>query len=166
MKPELLTAIASIIIASFAALMAYMGYQTLHKQTKSATLLHCLDTFLLIRKFRSEAVEIKTRESAERYYRELLDLCWTELRLWQGGLLDYSVFYAWMDSRYRSYINKTGITVDTENGSLKITQEDVWKNLVEEQYFSHHDDFILFMNNVFDNKIEYALKKYRRSKLV
>jgi hypothetical protein len=31
-----------------------------------------------------------------QYYRELIDLCWTEFRLWQAGLLDYYVFYAWI----------------------------------------------------------------------
>jgi ketosteroid isomerase-like protein len=126
-----------------------------------ATLLGCLQEYIIIRRIRLDAVEKRNPELAEQYYRELCDLCWTEFRLWQAGLLGYHVFYAWMDSRARSYKDDKGITVLENDKETAVNQKIVWKRLKDGQYYGPYDDFMAFMETVHDGNITEALRTYK-----
>jgi len=166
-KSEIVFATVSAVLAIGALVFTYLNQRALSKQTKASSLSACLGRYIDTRRLRIEAEKSDKPDLAKQYYRELIDLCWTEFRLWQEGLIPKAVFRCWMDSRYRSFQDKEGIEISDGSGeSEKITQESVWKELESKKYFGQHDDFVPFMNSIHGGELDSALRKYRSQKII
>jgi hypothetical protein len=161
----LLISLLSALVAMVSAAIAWYNTFSLRQQATSEALVGCLNIYISIREKRWEAKKQKDEDLAKEYFGRLTDLCWTELRLYQSNLIPYHVFYAWMDSRYRSYNGSDGILVGSGRTEKVVSHHSVWNELVSKQYFSQHDDFLPFMNDVHDGKIKEAIQKYKNPKL-
>lgn len=151
----------SNVIAIIAVVIAFFALRQSHEQTKASILIECLNTHIEMRRLVNEAVEKKSKTMCEEYYKELLDLHWTEFRLWQSGLIPRHVMKAWLDSRYRSFHDGDISNIpfkDNDGNDVNVRYRDVWEHLKEIKYFHTGDPFVKFMDLVHKGHIDDALK--------
>jgi len=146
-------------IAIVAAIIAFFALRHSHEQTKASILIDCLNTHIEMRRLMNEAIEKKSKIMCEEYYKELLDLHWTEFRLWTSGLIPRHVMRAWLDSRFRSFRDDSGISFqDNDGNSVNVIYREIWEKLKGQNYFNSDDPFVHFMDLVHDGDINKALK--------
>lgn len=152
-----LTAI-TVLSATYAAYLSYRSIKTNINTTKSQVLLQCLREYIDIQKDRTNAKIEKTEELCSDYYRELFDVHWTEFQLWRLNFIDDDSMTAWLNSRYRNYLNDYLIAKNEKGKEIKICYKDSWEKSVQENYFEKDDPFLAFMKLAHDNNIKEALK--------
>ena len=148
----------TVLSAVFVTYLSYKSIKTNIDTNKSQVLLQCLREYGQVMKDRTNAKNEKNRELIINYYRELFDLHWTEFRLWKLDFIEDDTMTAWLNGRYRDYLNDS-LTAEDENGNdIEISYKDSWNDLVKANYFEKEDKFIIFMKYAYDNHIADALK--------
>jgi hypothetical protein len=156
----LLFTAGSAFAAFLAAFFNYRAIKTHLDNEKSKVLLQCLEKYFNVRKDRTRAIQEQRKELCEDYYREILDLLWTEFTLWKSGYIDDEIMIQWSMARLRSYTNET---LDyLENGkTMSISCKEYWEVVTNHlNYFEITDSFVLFMGHVQSNNIKVAIKLY------
>lgn len=148
----------TVLCATIAAYLSFCSIKTNIDATKSQVLLQCLREYINIRKDRTNARLEGSEDLCLNYYRELFDLHWTEFRLWRLKFIDDTTMTAWLNSRYRNYLDDYLIAKNETGEEVKIRYKDTWNKGLIENYFEKDDQFVKFMNLTYDNKIEEALK--------
>lgn len=153
--------VSAVISAIVSAIISWWSTNLLKQQATSEALIGCFNTYVQLRDKRRDAIASKDINMIKDYYMSFVDLCWNEFRLYQCNLIPYHVFYAWMDSRYRNYHKDDNVIIGEKTISIK----SVWEDMISTDYFNQHDDFLVFMSQIHDGKIDDALKKYKKPKL-
>jgi hypothetical protein len=154
----LLFVAASACAAFIAAILNYLAIRTNIDNEKSKVLLQCLEKYFHVRKDRTKAILERKKEFCEEYYRELLDLTWTEFHLWKKGYIDDDVMMSWSIALYRNHNSEDLPYLNEHGAEVSYRYEDYWKYIIETNYFERTDPFIEFMNNLHLNKIDDAMK--------
>jgi hypothetical protein len=155
----LLTA-GSAFAAFLAAFFNYRAIRTHLDNEKSKVLLQCLEKYFNVRKDRTRAIQDRRKDLCEDYYREILDLLWTEFILWRNGYIDDEIIYQWSMARLRSYTNES-LEYDENGVAKKISCKDYWDYSTNQiNYFEITDFFVAFMNHIQANDINEAIKTY------
>jgi hypothetical protein len=159
---QLVLLVLSALGASLAATFTYFAATATKKASRGAALLSCLQNYIGIMKDKRKAEEEGTSRLAEEFYRELLDLHWSEFHLWRDGVIPDSVMLPWIRVRKRNF-NEDRITCTNEGGKI-VTYKDCWSKLEGMNYFEIDDPFVQFMNKVHAGDITTlkALKKLKR----
>ncbi len=134
----LLTAVGACAAAAF-TLVAALATK---KASRGATLLSCLERYSAVMSDRNLAIEQKSPSLVEQFYRELLDLQWSEFHLWQEGVIPDHVMQAWLYSKKRNYDSDS---IELQPGNDPITYRSVWEHLLRIGYFEMSDPFVRFM---------------------
>jgi hypothetical protein len=136
--------------------------------TKSRVFLECLGQYLSI--MSKEARAIQDNEMAYAYdsQRALIDLVWFEFHLWRKGHVDDENFYAWMDTRRRSYsggqpelkFNKDGrpeymttyaiANHDANDDTVVVSYKRVWDHVESTHYYPSEDKYLQLMKQIHD----------------
>ena len=158
---ELITTLFTALTVLSATIAAYLSFRSIRTNidsTKSQVLLQCLREYINIQKNRTGARLEQSEELCANYYRELFDLHWTEFQMWKLNFIDDTTMTAWLNSRYRNYLDDY-LIAEKENGDkIKIRYKDIWDKVLIEHYFEKDDPFVKFMKHTYDNKIKEALK--------
>ncbi len=149
---------ASIFIAVCAFVVSVVSVMQAKKRTRGNVLLGCLNSYLKIAEHRDKALIDNNPQLAKVYYRELLDLLWSEYRMWQSGLVPNHIMRVWALSNYRNL--KQGQIEITTSGAAPVivTYREVWDELRERKYFDETDSFTIFLKKVESGDIDGAMK--------
>ena len=137
--------------AALAAIFTWFAADATKRASRGATLLACLENYVVIMKDKRKAQEEGFSRLAEEFYRELLDLHWSEFRLWRDNVIPDSVMQSWVRVRKRNF-DSDQIICKAE-GSKIITYKDCWNKLKSENYFEIDDPFVQFMNKAHPGEI-------------
>jgi hypothetical protein len=168
-----ISAIITIIVTLIIAILNFCGVLAMHrqgnilkvqaetmlKQTKATIMQKCTETYIIIRRQRSKAIEDKSEELAKDYYREICDLHWSEYILYKEDLIPHSAMKAWLDARSRNYTNDNVPIEDNIRGIRRITYAEVWNELLEKGYFEKDDPFVEFMDKVHKGNVIDVIKE-------
>jgi len=136
--------------ASLAAIFTWFAAKATKTASGGATLLSCLQNYVDIMKDRRKAEEEGSSRLAEEFYRELLDLHWSEFHLWRDDVIPDNVMLAWVRVRKRNFDeDKITCTID---GKI-VTYKDCWDKLERTNYFEIDDPFVKFMKKVHAGEI-------------
>lgn len=128
-------------------------------QNTALIMLDCLRLYNDIQKDRTKAKLARSVDMAKDYYREMMDLHWTEYYLWKRGMIFDNVMKLWLSARHRNHENDE-ITIDHGNGQTEsVSYRDEWRHLRDSNYFAPLDPFKAFIGNVHDGEIDEAMKK-------
>ena len=158
-----ISSIATLFIALANFIVIWYSNRQIKKtsdQIKSTVLLECFNKYISIRKDRTTAIRSKSKEDAEDFYREFIDLFWFEYQLWRDNLIDDDIMKAWLYTRNESY--KTDQINCGEQGIVRY--KDVWSSLTKNRYYAPDDEFIRFMELGHDGKVDRALKECKIKK--
>ena len=162
---EIVTMLLTALTLISAVSVTYLSYKTIKTNidtNKSQVLLQCLREYINIQKDRTIAIREHNEEMILNYYRELFDLHWTEYQLWRLNFIDDTPMTAWINGRYRDYLDDYLIAKDEKGDEIKIYYKDCWDNLVKTNYFEKDDKFITFVKYAHDNNIKDALKMNKK----
>lgn len=159
---QLVLLVLSALGASLAAIFTFFAAKATKKASRGATLLSCLQNYISIMKDKKKAEEEGTSRLAEEFYRELLDLHWSEFHLWMDDVIPDNVMLSWILIRKRNF-DGDKITCINEAGKI-VTYKDCWSKLEETNYFEINDPFVTFMRKVHAGEITKvkALRKLKK----
>lgn len=147
------------LAAMAAAIFSFSALRAMGRQTKAHLTLTCLEVYLGVRRQRTTAIEAKSAELCQDYYRELFDLHWAEHQLYRRGSLPREEMEAWLDARHRNYEHDKVGFIDSEGTQVKVSYRDAWNNLKSEDYFAPGDPYRRMMDLVHDGRLKEALAK-------
>ena len=151
--------IISILIAFLALSVSICSLVYSRRQSTSEALLVCLEQHLQIARLRQQAINEKSRHIAELFYRETLDLLWTEHQLIRAKLIPDYVMWAWLHRKHCYYRDDHHIRFESDKGELiEISYKKTWDGLKNRRYFDPKDNFVQFMELVHEGDINHALK--------
>jgi hypothetical protein len=167
MNPTDLISVIAAITGAVAAIFSGVSVGVTQAQTRSNIQMTCMTTFAGIQ---SKRLNIHDTIDAQNYYRELMDLEWSEYYARSIGSIDKVAFEKWVESWHDLY-NKDAIVVhDTVNRNPPLTiinhtvsyrtEWDKWRSY---GYFHNKDSFVGFMENIFkkdDSEIIPYVKHY------
>lgn len=158
-------AVINALIAFGSLAMVYMSkksIKTQEDQNRSLIMIECLRLYADIQRGRTKAVTEKNAQMAKDYYREMLDLHWTEYYLWKNKMIYDGVMKLWLDARHRNYKDDR-LTIETAPGAVvNVAYSDVWAELRNIKYFAPNDPFVSFIEKVHDGTIEEAMKEGKK----
>lgn len=138
--------LAATVCAVGAAIFTYLTARATQKATTASNLLNCLNAYTALMRARTKALEEKNKQQCKDFYRELLDLHWTEFQIWREGMIPDHVMKAWLAVRRRNYI-RDALEFDTDDGQrITVTYREVWDELKNTEYFEATDPFVSFMD--------------------
>lgn len=128
------------------------------KETKASVLQKCTESYIIIRRQKAMAIIEKSKVLAIDYYRAICDLYWSEFRLYSEDLVPRPIMGAWLYARKRDYVKGKIEFNDSTGNAITIRCEDVWKELLGDEYFLSNDPFVQFMDLAHRDKVEEALR--------
>jgi hypothetical protein len=149
--------IASIVIALLAMIVSISSLLNAQKRTAGNVLLGCLSSYLEIAKNKDSALIENKPHYARLYYRGLLDLLWSEYRMYQTKLIPKHVMRAWARSTFRNLQHGNVEVVSSGVEPRKVTYMEVWQDLKANNYFDEEDSFMKFMEYIEKGEIDKAL---------
>nr|WP_321353134.1 hypothetical protein [uncultured Methanoregula sp.] len=150
----------SAFAAFLAAFFNFRAIKTHLDNEKSKVLLQCLEKYFNVRKDRTRAIQLRRKDLCEDYYREILDLLWTEFILWRNGYIDDEIINQWSMARVRCYSNES-LEYDENEAVKKLSCKEYWEYVTSKiNYFELTDPFVSFMNHIQTNDINEAIKTY------
>ncbi len=142
------SAIATLIVGSIAAGIALNNHARSTRATiehqKASIALQCLQRYLDISEYRTKAIIEGHQERAKQYWRALIDLVWAEFHLWEKEYVDDSYMYIWCKVRRFDFEKNRSVPV----GTVNIFYQEVWNELLAEDYFLPEDNFRAFLNRI------------------
>lgn len=148
---QLILLVLAALGALFAALFTWFAANATKRASRGAALLSCLEKYIVIMKDKRKAEEEGSSRLAEEFYRELLDLHWSEFQLWRDGVIPDNVMLSWVRVRKRNF-DEDKITCTNEDGKI-VTYKDCWNKLEKTNYFEIDDPFVKFMKKVHAGEI-------------
>jgi len=145
--------IVSVLGIGVTLIATFITNEEARDVAKVTNMISTLEDYLKIYEYRLDAVVEKDPdariEKAKHYWRALLDLQWTEYRLYKKKFIDTEIFATWTFSKYLNYIIDTVTKIKTDNEVAGVTLRQVWDELNEVQYFKSNDCFRNYMEAVF-----------------
>ena len=148
---QLVLLVLSALGASLAAIFTWFAAKATKTASRGATLLSCLQNYIDIMKDKRKAEEEGSSRLAEEFYRELLDLHWSEFHLWRDYVIPDDVMLSWVRVRKRNF-DESKITCTAEDGKI-IAYKGCWDKLEKTNYFEIDDPFVKFMKKVHAGEI-------------
>lgn len=151
--------LVAVIAAATAAFFTWREAKAVTRSTTSSNLINCLNSYITIMRARAKAIEDKSEQQSKDFYRELLDLHWTEFQMWRDGLIPDHVMKAWLAVRHRNY-NEDLIQFNKDGQEITVSYSQVWDELDNKKYFEPSDPFRQLMIKVHEEVIT-DVKKLR-----
>lgn len=153
--------LAATVFAASAAIFTWLTARATNKATIASNLINCLNTYTALMRRRTKAEEAKNEKQCKDFYRELFDLHWTEFQIWRDGMIPDHVMIAWLAVRRRNYA-KDALEFETAAGQeMRVTYQQVWNTLKDDEYFEPTDPFVRFMDKTHSEAIT-DMKKLRK----
>jgi len=154
--------VGTILAVIVAGITLLINSRNIRKQTKSSTMMQCLEKYLKVSEYKYKAKVSGEKAEVEQYWTALLDLHWTEYYLWNKKYVEQDAMVSWLYNRHEDFVNPKGIEYWKEKGekmaaSKELRYKDHWEELIKDQYFVPGDSFIPFMDNVHHSE-EYLMK--------
>ena len=147
--------------ACLAALFTFSAANATKKASRGDVLLSCLEKYISIMKDKSKAVEEKSPQWADEFYRELFDLHWSEFHIWQEGVISDRVMQSWLYIRKRNYDSDKIMFKSADGSEKSVTYKEQWDKVKSENYFEINDPFIRFMERAHSGDIA-DIKKFKK----
>ena len=116
-----------------------------------STLTYCVERYESVMKIKYEATMKKEAKLAERYFREMFDLFWSETYLWMDGMIPDYIMRHWIQARASSWEEDDKILAEKEHDQpiepKDITYKKRWKH-ARQKAFKSDKFFIKFMSRV------------------
>ena len=126
---------------------------TSESQTEATIILRCLEIYLELCKNKTKAILEKNERLAEQYWQGLIDLHWTEYKLWEHEYIRDDVIAAWCYARNKDLDDDHAIRIETDTNDPKLVKySDVYNGLLSTGYYPYEDLFIDFMKRIHDLK--------------
>jgi hypothetical protein len=155
--------IITAFAATIAAFLNFLAIRNLKIQKQSSVIIECATSYSRIKSLKSQAIKECSKEIAEQYYTELIDLFWVEFQIWKQGYISNDIMLQWASVRKKFYKNDSKIEFISKEDSSKVSVKysDIWESASKDSFNAL---FIEFLDRIHDGEIRLALKSRKSYK--